>query len=484
MEIELLIGDDAALPEMLRGVGITGLAADSRKVAPGFLFAALPGTKTDGARFIPDALAAGAAAILVGRDVAVDGTVPAIRADNPHRVFARAAARFEGRQPETVVAVTGTSGKTSVATFLRQIFTFAGKQAASLGTIGVTSPSGQRPAALTTPDPVSLHALLRELAEEGVTHAALEASSHGLDQYRLDGVRFAAGGFTNIGRDHMDYHPTPEDYFRAKLRLFTELLPDGSAAVVDADRPESTRVADAARARGLRLLTVGRAGEALRLLNAEAEGFRQRLRIDAGGGARDVLLPLAGAFQVSNALVAAGLAIGTGIDADTSLAALERLEGARGRLELAGRTAAGALIFVDYAHKPEAVATALGALRPFTRGRLAIVLGAGGDRDRGKRPLMGRAATQNADVVYVTDDNPRSEDPAAIRAEIMTAAPDAIEIGDRAEAIATAVAALGADDVLLVAGKGHETGQTIGERVLPFSDHETIAKALAGEAVP
>lgn len=482
MELHALL-DFEPIPEPLRAVQITGLTADSRSVEPGYLFAALSGSRTDGARFARDAAQSGAAVVLAGPDAVIDVEIPVIRVADPRRALALAAARLFGRQPGTVVAVTGTSGKTSVASFVRQIFTAAGNAAASLGTIGVVSPAGSVYGSLTTPDPVDLHRILKELADAGVTHAALEASSHGLDQRRLDGVRFAAGAFTNLGRDHLDYHPTREAYFAAKLRLFENLLPEGAPAVIDADRPEAVRVIDVAIANRLKVFSVGRSGDAIRLLDNRPDGFRQRLTVNAGAGTREVLLPLAGGFQVSNALVAAGLAISTGTDADTALAALEMLEGAKGRLELAGRTGNGAMVFIDYAHKPDAIVTALQALRPFAAGRLAIVVGAGGDRDTGKRPLMGKASVDNADTVYVTDDNPRSEDPAAIRAEILAEAPGAIEIGDRRRAIETAIDALGAGDILLVAGKGHETGQIVGDTVLPFSDHDVVAETLAREAV-
>jgi len=482
MELHVLLGDVDTYPDAWRTIEITGLTADSRTVRPGMLFAALPGSKTDGARFVADAVAQGAAAILAAPAAEIDAdTVPVIRAHEPRRALALAAARFYEIQPETVVAVTGTSGKTSVASFTRQIFASAGHQAASLGTIGLVSPNRTDYGSLTTPDPVVLQALLADLAGDGVTHLALEASSHGLDQRRLDGVRFAAGAFTNLGRDHMDYHPTVEEYFAAKLRLFDTLLPDGAAVVVDADRPESARVAEVARSRGLDLVSVGQAGETIRLISAEPDGFRQRLTLDAGSGEREILLPLVGGFQVSNALVSAGLAIATGTSPDTALEALEGLEGAKGRLELAGETRNGALVFIDYAHKPDAIVNALQALRPFATGRLSIVIGAGGDRDTGKRPLMGRASVENADKVYVTDDNPRSENPAAIRTEILTEAPGAIEIADRRRAIQTAVAMLEPGDILLVAGKGHETGQIVGDKTLPFSDHEVVAEALGHE---
>ncbi len=483
MQLHDLIGGSSNQADQSGAIEISGLTADSRRVAPGFLFAALPGSQVDGARFIPDAVRAGAVAVLAGRHIPPDVAVPVIQVDNPHRVFALAAARFAGRQPATVVGVTGTSGKTSVVSFTRQIWAAGGLEAASLGTVGVVAPSGSRVGALTTPDPVALHEVLRDLADEGVSHLALEASSHGLHQHRLDGVRFAAAAFTNIGRDHLDYHPTPEAYFQAKLRLFAELLPAASPAIVDADRPESARVIDVARGRGCPVIRVGRSGDAVRLLDATPDGFGQRLTLDLGAGRREILLPLAGAFQASNALVAAGLALAAGMPADSVLQGLERLAGARGRLELVGRTGDGALVFVDYAHKPEAIENALVALRPFTKGRLSIVFGAGGDRDRGKRPLMGKAAVAHADRVYVTDDNPRSEDPAAIRAEIMAGASGAIEVADRRAAIEAAIADLEAGDVLLVAGKGHETGQIVGQTVLPFSDHEVVAQALAGERV-
>ncbi|MBN9009007.1 MAG: UDP-N-acetylmuramoyl-L-alanyl-D-glutamate--2,6-diaminopimelate ligase, partial [Rhizobiales bacterium] len=336
--------------------------------------------------------------------------------------------------------------------------------------------------AADAPDPVALHAGLDRLAREGVTHAALEASSHGLDQRRLDGIRIEAAGFTNLGRDHMDYHPTVADYLAAKMRLFADILPEGRTAAIDMDDAHSPEVIATATRRHQSLIRTGRKGSELKLLSITPSGFRQMLAVEAFGEARDVALPLAGAFQASNALIAAGLAIGAGIATDTALAALEKLEGAPGRLELAGRKANGALVFIDYAHKPDALQSVLAALRPMTRGRLVVVFGAGGDRDPGKRPMMGRIASANADVVFVTDDNPRSEDAAEIRAAILAEAPGAIEIGDRARAIAEAVAMLGPGDVLCVAGKGHETGQIVGGEVIPFSDHRVVAEALAREA--
>ncbi len=462
---------------------VTRLASDSRKVAPGDLFFALAGSKADGARFAADAIARGAVAVVAARgSVTQMPGAPLIEVDEPRLALARVAARFFGRQPRTMVAVTGTSGKTSVAAFLRQIWERQGFAAASIGTTGVTAPGRDEYGSLTTPDPIALHRLLAELADAGVTHASMEASSHGLDQHRLDGVSLAAGGFTNLGRDHMDYHPTVEDYHRAKLRLFRDLLPKGAPAVVFADDAWSAATIEAARAAGNAVHTVGRKGELLTLKRVEHERSRQRAEIMAGGNLFEVVLPLAGEFQISNALVAAGLAIVTGTPVAAALAALEKLKGASGRLELVGTKANGAPVYVDYAHKPEALENVLTAVRPFTTGRVVVVFGCGGDRDPGKRPIMGEIATRLADIVIVTDDNPRSEAPAAIRAAIMAAAPGAREIGDRRRAIAEAVALLSPGDTLIVAGKGHEEGQTVGDATLPFSDHAEVRQALAGLA--
>ncbi|TIW98549.1 MAG: UDP-N-acetylmuramoyl-L-alanyl-D-glutamate--2,6-diaminopimelate ligase [Mesorhizobium sp.] len=383
---------------------VTGISSDSRQVKPGVVFFALAGTKADGAVYAVDAAARGAAAIVAGKGSTVAGLpVPVLAVDDPRLALALSAARYFGKQPETMVAVTGTSGKTSVAAFTRQIWEQAGYAAASIGTTGVVAPGRNDYGSLTTPDPVALHQLLRELADAGVTHASMEASSHGLDQRRLDGVKLAAGGFTNLGRDHMDYHATIEDYHRAKLRLF-------------------------------------------------------------------------------DALVSAGLAISTGTPVAKALVALEKLKGAPGRLDLVGTSANGAPVYVDYAHKPDALENVLASVRPFTTGRVIVVFGCGGDRDRGKRPIMGEIATRLADVVIVTDDNPRSEVPETIRAAILAAAPGAIEIGDRRLAIHEAVAMLHAGDTLIVAGKGHEEGQTIGSETLHFSDHEEVRAALSERA--
>jgi UDP-N-acetylmuramoyl-L-alanyl-D-glutamate--2,6-diaminopimelate ligase len=462
---------------------VTGISSDSRQVGPGVVFFALAGTKTDGAAYAADAAKRGAAAIVAGKGSAVAGLpVPVFAVDDPRLALALSAARYFGRQPQTMVAVTGTSGKTSVAAFTRQIWEQAGFAAASIGTTGVVAPGRNEYGSLTTPDPVDLHRLLRELADAGVTHASMEASSHGLDQRRLDGVKLAAGGFTNLGRDHMDYHPTVEHYHRAKLRLFDALLPKGAPAVIFADDPWSEPTIQAARAAGLDVLTVGRHGDFLTLKRVEHERHRQRAEVEVDGVLHEVDLPLAGDFQIANALVSAGLAISTGTSAAKALMALEKLKGALGRLDLVGTTDNGAPVYVDYAHKPDALENVLASVRPFTTGRVIVVFGCGGDRDRGKRPIMGEIATRLADVVIVTDDNPRSEVPETIRAAILAAAPGAIEIGDRRKAIHQAVAMLHAGDTLIVAGKGHEEGQTVGAETLHFSDHEEVRAALQEHA--
>jgi UDP-N-acetylmuramoyl-L-alanyl-D-glutamate--2,6-diaminopimelate ligase len=470
------IVDLSAADAALASREIGGLCADSRKVARGDAFFALAGVKSDGLAFVAQAVEKGAAAIVGER--APDFAVPAFaQVADARAALAIAASRFYSRQPEIVVGITGTSGKTSVAAFVRQIWASLGFESASLGTLGVVSRPLNVYGSLTTPDPITLHQTLDRLAGAGVTRLALEASSHGLDQKRLEGVRFAAAAFTNLSRDHMDYHATPEDYLAAKLRLFRALVPSGAPAVVNADSDVASRVSAAAVERGLRLFTVGLRGADLRLISAEREGFATRVAFTCGGRVMHALLPLPGDFQVSNALVAAGLCIATGSEPGAVAQALETLEGAPGRLERIGEKR-GAPIFVDYAHKPDALEKTLAALRPFVRGRLAVVFGCGGDRDPGKRPMMGAIAARGADVVFVTDDNPRSENPATIRAAILVAAPGAQEIGDRAEAIHAAIATLEPEDALVIAGKGHETGQIFADRTLPFSDADVARMAL------
>jgi len=463
-------------------IDIAGITADSRAVEPGYLFAALPGTKVDGARFIPAALDAGAVAVLAAPDAHVPDGVPVIRDGEPRKRLARMAAKLYPHQPGTLVAVTGTNGKTSVASFLHQIWRAQGLSAASIGTLGVLVDGETRPLRHTTPEPVELHRILDRLAHEGVGHAALEASSHGLAQHRLDGARLSAAAFTNISRDHLDYHPDFESYFAAKMRLFEDVLPAGAPAVIDIDRPEGARVAELAKARGREVWTVGHAGASIRVSEPRPEGFGQRVDFVFDGATYAVTLPLAGAFQVSNAAIAAALALATGSAPDAVFAALETLHGARGRMELAGQAPSGGGIFIDYAHTPDALDSALRALRPFARGSVAVVFGCGGERDTGKRAEMGAIAQQRAERIYVTDDNPRGEDPAMIRREIMRAAPDARDIPDRRDAIAAAIAELGRDDVLLVAGKGHETGQIVKDKTHPFSDMEAVRRVLDGYA--
>jgi UDP-N-acetylmuramoyl-L-alanyl-D-glutamate--2,6-diaminopimelate ligase len=484
MRLRDLFGHDAALEPQsdADAIEVSGLAVDSRTVKPGDLFFALAGSKTDGSRFIDAAIASGAVAVACEQAPPGERRVPIVVTSNPRRALALAAARFYPKQPATIAAVTGTSGKTSVAAFTRQIWQRLGHASASIGTIGLVSPKRTVYGSLTTPDPIALHRQLDEIANDGVTHLAFEASSHGLDQYRLDGVRIAAGGFTNLTRDHMDYHPDVAHYLAAKLRLFRDLVVDGGAAVISADHDCSPEVIAAARERGLRIVAVGRhangAGEGIRLVDAIVEGFAQKLALEHRGRRHMIKLPLVGEFQIENALVAAGLAIGTGSEVDAVLASLEHLEGAKGRLERVGEHN-GAPIFVDYAHKPDALAKALQALRPYAERKLIVVFGCGGDRDAGKRPLMGAIASDNADSVIVTDDNPRSENPEKIRAAILDAATGAEDIGDRANAIRAGIAALQPGDALLIAGKGHETGQIVGDKTLPFSDHEAVAAALA-----
>jgi len=459
---------------------IEGVTADSRKVKRGWLFAALPGSAADGRDFVPAALKAGAAAVLAEAPVKADA--PVVQVHDARRAYALAAAAFWGAQPATCVAVTGTNGKTSVATFCRQIFERLGHSAASMGTLGVRAGADQiTPGGLTTPDAGDVARLLADLAGRGVTHLALEASSHGLDQRRLDGVNLTAAGFLNLTQDHLDYHGTMDGYRAAKLRLFEELAPRGASAVLNADSEAYPAFAAAAVTHGLTVFSVGAMGQGLTLAHRALTPAGQRLRIGAEGRNYDIRLPLAGVFQAANALVAAGLCIAAGEKTEPVLAALEHVEGAPGRLQRVGAGRRGGEAYVDYAHTPDGLEKVLLALRPHASGRLIVVFGAGGDRDRGKRPKMGAIAASLADVAIVTDDNPRSENPAAIRAEIRAGAAGLREIGDRREAIRAAAAMLKDGDVLLVAGKGHEQTQIVGAIIHPFDDVDETAAALGLE---
>ena len=470
--------------DVLPGYGnaaVTGFAIDHRKVAPGTVFGAFRGAAVNGEDFIPAAIAAGAVAVVARPEANVVGAAR-IASDEPRRTFARLAAQFFAPVPETVVAVTGTNGKTSTVEMTRQLWRMAGERAASIGTLGVTTPDESVSTGLTTPDIVTFLSNMAGLAREGVSHVAFEASSHGLSQFRNDGVRVVAGAFTNLSRDHLDYHADMDDYFAAKMRLFGEVVAEGGAAVVWADDTWSQKAIDHASRRGLVVLTVGERGETLKLVGREPGQLGQLLRIEHHGTVRTVNLPLIGAYQAANALVAAGLVLATGGEPAQVLDALSRLQPVRGRLERAAITRGGAPVYVDYAHTPDALDAAIAALRPHAKGRLILVFGAGGDRDTGKRAEMGAVAARGADLAIVTDDNPRGEDPAEIRRAILESCPGATEIGDRRAAIAEAIRQAGRDDIVLIAGKGHEQGQIVGAgdamRVLPFDD-VTVARECA-----
>lgn len=474
--VELVKGSSEAL--------VTGFAIDHRKIAPGFVFGAFEGARVNGEDFIPDAVKAGAVAVVARPQADVSGAFH-IKADEPRAVFAQLAAQYFAPFPDVTVAVTGTNGKTSTVELTRQLWEMAGHTAASIGTLGVITGSdnvlfGASPkTGLTTPDVVTFLTTMAGLARGGVSHAAFEASSHGLSQFRTEGLPVHAAGFTNLSRDHLDYHGTMEAYFAAKLRMFTDVLSDGGTAVVWGDDASwSEQVLAAAAARGLRTISVGRRGAYLKLVSQTPDALGQWLEIEAGGKLHRVMLPLIGAYQAANALLAAGLVIACGADIAGTIGNLAKLSPVRGRLEHVGLSRAGAAIYVDYAHTPDAIAAAADALRPHVRGHLILVFGAGGDRDAGKRPLMGATAARVADVVIVTDDNPRSEDPAAIRQQILAAVPGAQNIADRRDAIAASIASAGGDDVILIAGKGHEQGQIIGTQTLPFDDVQ-IARELA-----
>lgn len=462
MRLGTLTGGDEQAP-------ITGFAIDHRKVAPGTIFGAFRGARVNGEDYIADAVRAGAIAVVAAPEVRVEGAVH-IAAENPRERFAQLAAAFFAPFPPVAVAVTGTNGKTSTVEMTRQLWRMAGHSAASIGTLGVTTGDERVTTGLTTPDVVTFLSNVAGLAREGVTHLAFEASSHGLTQYRTEGLVVNAAAFTNLSRDHLDYHGDMAAYLTAKLRLFSEVLSDTGTAVVWADDAESARVIDLARERGNRLVTVGERGETLRLVGRDPTLLGQGLVIEAEGVTHRVTLPLIGAYQAANALVAAGLVIATGGDVARTIQAIGRLQPVRGRLERAAIARSGAPVYVDYAHTPDAIEAAVAALKPHAGGRLIVVIGAGGDRDPGKRELMGAAAARTADLVIVTDDNPRTEDPAAIRAAVLQGAPGATEIGDRRDAIAAAIAQAGAQDIVLIAGKGHEQGQIVGDLVLPFDD--------------
>ena len=468
-------------------VVVTGVSLDSRDVKNGHLFAALPGTRVHGGQFIQYALRMGAGAILTDREGAEIAATELAGSDaalvvvqDPRAAFAHACALWFGAQPETMVAVTGTNGKTSVASFTRQIWAALGQEAANIGTTGVEG-AFSAPGIHTTPDPLTLHKLLRDMAGAGVNHVSMEASSHGLDQRRMEAVHLAAAAFTNFTQDHLDYHGTMEAYFDAKARLFTELLPEESTAVINLDDPKGTLLADICERREIEVITVGQYADdaRLKITGRRMDETGQDVLFRWQGESYQARLDLIGAFQAMNVLTAAGLVIAAGEEPERVFAVLPQVTGVRGRMQLAATRENGAPVYVDYSHTPDSIETALKALRPHVLGRLVIVFGAGGDRDRGKRPLMGKAAAENADVLIVTDDNPRSEDPAAIRAEVMAGCPEATEVGDRAEAILRGVDALGPGDALLIAGKGHETGQQVGDVVYPFDDAEQASVAVA-----
>lgn len=464
---------------------ITGIAVDSREVKQGFLFAAMPGSRVHGGEFIQYALRMGAVAILtdsegaaIARDEIAGSGAALVISDAPREALALTSALWFGPQPETMIAVTGTNGKTSVSTFVRQIWIEMGVPAVNLGTTGVEG-AWTAPLAHTTPEPITLHRALAEAARHGISHAAMEASSHGLDQRRLDGVTLTAAGFTNFTQDHLDYHKTFEAYFDAKAGLFARVLPEDGAAVINMDDPKGVEMAAIAKARGCSVLAVGRDGGDLHLTAQRFDSTGQDLRFEWQGKTYQRRLDLIGGFQADNVMLAAGLVIASGAPPEEVFDALPTLTTVRGRMELAATRDNGGAVFVDYAHTPDAVATALKAMRPHVMGRLVAIVGAGGDRDPGKRPMMGAAAAEHADLVIVTDDNPRSEDPASIRAAVLEGAPDATEVGDRAEAILRGVDAIGPGDALLIAGKGHETGQVVGDDVLPFDDVEQASVAVA-----
>jgi UDP-N-acetylmuramoyl-L-alanyl-D-glutamate--2,6-diaminopimelate ligase len=475
MLLSALIGDAAGVGSDAR---ITGFAIDHRKVAPGTIFGAFKGAKFNGEDFIADAVAGGAAAIVARPEASVDGALH-IASDNPRKTFAEITARFFAPVPAHLAAVTGTNGKTSTAELSRQLWRMAGHPAASIGTLGITTAEDQVRTGLTTPDIVTFLSNLSGLSREGISHAIFEASSHGLHQYRIAGVPVGIVAFTNLSRDHLDYHGSMDSYFDAKMRLFDEVASDSATAVIWADDAWSEKAIARAKARDLNLITVGEQGKGIRLISRKPTQLGQDLEIEVQGEQFKVKLPLIGAYQAANALTACGIVIASGEDPEHVIANMARLQTVRGRLERAAIARSGAPIYVDYAHTPDGLEAAINALRPHTQGRLIVVFGAGGDRDTGKRPLMGAVAQKLADIAIITDDNPRSEDPAAIRAEVQAGGPDAMNIGDRRAAIAEAIALSAANDIVLIAGKGHEQGQIIGDMTYPFDDVEVARECTA-----
>jgi len=465
------------IPSLDDKIEIKGLTVDSRKVEPGFLFAAFKGSQVDGRKFIPQAIKAGAAVILAPDDEEITdvGDALVVYDPNPRLRFADIASSFYNKQPKCVAAVTGTNGKSSCVTFIREMWSMLGQQAASIGTLGVTAPGLDIYGGLTTPDAAGLHERLAEISDLGVTHLAMEASSHGLDQYRMDGVSVKIAAFTNLSRDHLDYHADMDEYLTVKKRLFSEVLRLGGISVLNADAPEYEELAKSTSSFGHNIIAYGKAGQSIKLLDAQATHSGQQIKLLIEEKEYDVTLPLAGYFQVENALCSLGVVMASGVPADDAVPLLEKLSGVPGRMELIGKG-----VYVDFAHTTDALKTVLQALRPHTEGDLLVVFGCGGDRDRGKRAEMGKVATDLADRIYVTDDNPRTEDPAFVRSEIMAACSDAEEIGDRKLAIQTAIASMKKGDVLVVAGKGHETGQIVGTEVLPFDDRAVVKEVLNG----
>ena len=480
---ELMAGDQAAMKHAQgQDPDIKGLTADSRAVREGYMFAALQGARDDGTKYIKDALRSGASAILAPKDTPKEPavTVPLIPVENPRQRYAQLAARFYGHQPDTVAAITGTNGKTSTAVFTEQLWTILGNLSGSIGTLGIRAAGAKIPGSLTTPDPVALHHSLADMCDIGVTHVAMEASSHGLDQYRLDGVKIKVAAFTNLSRDHLDYHGDFDKYFAAKARLFGELLTTDGTAVINADIPQYAKLRHICEDRGINILSYGVKGEGIQLLSAKPDATGTQIRIAIEGEEHNIHLPLMGTFQIMNALAALGIVIASGADVTNAVNALEKLTGVRGRLELVGKTKFGAPVFVDYAHTPDALETVIKAVRPHCKGRVVCVFGAGGDRDTGKRPEMGRVVKEHADIAIITDDNPRSEEPATIRAAIKAACEGAVEIGDRAEAIKRGIGILQRNDILIIAGKGHERGQIVKGTVLPFDDAAVARNILLG----